>query len=410
MVETNHSGGGVEALRRARRDGFTTHFVCKDPAEYSALLTSPVDECDRLHVVDTVDPEALTALASELSTQSCCAVVAYDDVAIIPAAHLAEMLGISNAPTVRSTRTMRFKDELRAALVDTPWETRHAVVDTDGATSPLGYPCVVKPTDGAGNYAVAVCFDDADYVGALESIGDFASREYNRGYFPRDRALVEEFMRGEEYSAELVWSADSGGWELIGYTTKRHLSSAVPLEVEHIFPFVFDDDRGVRILEELRAILGIIGVTHTVVHVEFMVDLDAADAPVSIVEVNGRPAGGHINDLVELVTGASLIDHHIAAATGTGVRPGIDAAVGAGTACAGIRFLVPEPGQTLREIATPSDLDGLFSVSCVDTPFHVPVILNSDSRVGYAIASGPSPQSVRARLDRFVDSSRLTYA
>lgn len=405
VVETNHSGGGVEALLRARERGCRTHFVCKDPGEYASLPVDPTSVCDVLHIADTVDAHSAETIACALRGEECRAVLAFDDLAVVWAAQLAALLHLTTSPTPQAAATLRFKDRLRAALRDTDWHVTHVVeTDLSASASPIGYPCVVKPTDAAGNYGVSVCHDDADYRRALRAVGDLSSRVYNRGYRPAPRALVEQYIPGVELSAEMCWDRHAERWDVIGLTSKEHLSADVPLEVEHIHPVEVEHHD--HIVGQLRAVLAALAVTDMLVHVEFKVPDPAVPSPIAIIEINGRPAGGHINDLVATVHGRSLVEMQLAAVLGvtddesTRVRRFTHA---------GIRFLVPEPGRTVSHILPATDLDSLITAGAVETPFAVPSHLNSDCRVAYAVVGGVSSQAVSTTLKDFTSRSEVVY-
>ena len=401
IMESNRAGSGTMALHHARQLGFRAHFMCRSPDEYESLPVSPLTVADEVTVVDTFDIGRLIHAVDGRADYA--AVLAYDDPCVLQASMLGQYLGLAHNPPPSGVARARFKDRLRATLASTAWNVRHAVIPLTAKHSPIGYPCVVKPTDVAGNYGVTVCRDARDFQQALELLRSFFERPYAHGYRPHPVALVEEFLPGTEFSAEMVWGARTQEWRLVGFTTKELGSDDCPIEVEHIFPHGFEPDIAESVLAQLRGCLHAIGIRDTLVHVEFRLSGDR----LSLIEVNCRPAGGHINDLVETALGSSLIHLHLAAHLGEA-----DAALDRTRLRrhAGIRFLLPRrAGVIERFTIEPSADPAVLDLQTAATPVQADATLTSDSRLGHVLVQADREEQVARLLARHIGRIHACY-
>jgi biotin carboxylase len=407
VLETNSSGNGIKALRLARDRGLRTHFLCRSLAEYERQPVRPADVADEIDVVDTFDVGKLLRLVEGRTDYV--AVLTFDELRVVQAAVVGDYLGLAHNPPPAAMVRVRFKDRMRQALTTTRWAVRHQVVPLTVAASPIGYPCVVKPVDETGSAGVVRCHDDAGFARAMAVLRAVTGTPTWRGYHVLPVALVEEELPGAEFSAEMVWSTAREDWVLIGFTAKE-VSDRSAAEVGHSFPHRFPPGVAERVGVELRGCLRHLGLRDTSVHVEFRLSGERF----SLIEVNPRPAGHRIDDLVALTTGVSLVELHLAAHLGVAdglirrMRP---------RGYAGLRFLLPErPGTVSRLHVVPSsDVDGavdgdVVELHTVATPHEIGPDMGNDSRLGYVLARGESPAEVSRILDRHIARVRPEYA
>jgi biotin carboxylase len=403
VLETNSIGSGVKALRFARDLGLRTHFLCRSANEYERLPVTPYDLADEVDVVETFDMAKLLRVVEGRTDYV--AVLTFDEMRVVQAALVGQYLGVPHNPSPAAMVRVRYKDRLRKALADTRWAVRHEVVPLTAATSPIGYPCVVKPVDEAGSVGVTVCHDDGDFERAMGLLRAVTGRPNRRGYQSLPVGLVEEVLVGEEFSAEMVWSAARNDWQLIGFTTKE-LSDRSAAEVGHCFPHHFEPELEERISAELSGCLQHLGLRDTLVHAEFRLSGERF----SLIEVNPRPAGNRIDDLVNHSTGVSLVELHLAAHLGSAdevlrrARP---------LGYAGVRFLLPERPGTVRSLhvaPAPDTHDDPVELHTVDTPREIGPDLSNDTYLGYVLARGESPADVSRIIDRNISRVRAEYA
>jgi len=398
FVETNSAGTGVLAMRCAKRLGFRTHFLTRDPERYRTAMLNPIDEADDVTTVDTMD---FVSLVRCLVDRDVAGVIACDDFRLLPAAGTALALGIGSVDRVRGLANARFKDRCRALVNPVSHPVRFASVHVSTtAGSPIGYPCVVKPVDESGSFAVVLCRDDADYAAAVARIR--AHRTHGTGYALSEHVLVEEFIAGPEYSAELVWLTATASWQLIGFTKKIVTEPPNHVEIGHVFPHVFGSGIDARIGNRIVDCVRSIGLVETAAHVEFKL----VGGEPAIIEINPRLGGDQIVDLVQLATGVDLVEHFVAAHTGVELpSPGADDPA----RYAAIAFLTTPAEGTVEAVRDPAD--GVAERLYVKPlPMTVRGLRSSDDRLGFAIATAASPVAALANAQARVDAVEIRLA
>jgi formate-dependent phosphoribosylglycinamide formyltransferase (GAR transformylase) len=403
IVETNSTGNGTRAMQHAQARGFRAHFLTRTPEEYRTHDPSPLDVADQVTVVETFDvPQLMRVTAGRRYA----AVLAFDELRVVQATLLGELCGAPYNPPLDAVLKVRFKDLARRALQGSPSTVRYAIrsLSEPPKRSPLGYPCVVKPVDEAASAGVVVCRDYEDFRDAVEGLRALVARPNSRGYRLLPTFLVEEYVDGPEWSAELVWSRELRDWRLVGFTAKAVTPEPYRVEVGHVFPHSFGEERDREIVRQLRDTLRVLGLRDTMAHVEFKLHGDR----VVLIEVNPRSAGDRITELVECVLGVDLVDLHLAAHLGVADET-LRAAEPDGFA--GIRFVRPQRAGALERLEVMGEAgDGLVVLRTEPTPVRVKAEDRAYVRLGYAIVHAGSPEEVERRLEEEVRRVRQLYA
>lgn len=402
FLESNKGGHVMAGIRAAHNLGLRAHFMCRQPAEYSHLRPTPMELADNWTCVETFNPRDLLAAGQEVAAHhDVVGVAAFDDYRVLPAARLRAALNIEHGPTPEAIATCRDKSATREALAKTPYSVQFETVNTRISTvSPVGYPCVVKPIDETGSASVRLCAHHEDFQAACDAIASRAARSNSRGFTPSTTALVEEAVHGEEFSAEMAWSHDEGIWRVLGYTHKHVTRRDAIIESGHTFPHTFGTDREKHLDDALRSVLGTVGLTSTYAHVEFIV----SGSRLAIVEINPRPGGGRIAELMELSRGINPFAAHVAAHAG--LRSPVP--VG-GIGVAAVRFLVPPATGRIERISLPSPLPSTTCVSLADLPFDVAGVDSNDYRAGSITNIGMHEADVDRVLDDIMMDVRYVY-
>jgi biotin carboxylase len=348
-------------------------------------------------------------------------VLCYDEATVPIANDLARLLG-RPAVSTHWGDAFRYKDRMRVA-----WEAaglrvpRYRVLHRKTDLRPLAtwqFPVVLKPAAMMGSRGVVRVDSFADLAHCWHlpfdadedmRIGDELWSMAELFDIPQT-ALAEEYIAGPEFSAEGV--VVDGAYHLIGVTAKTSGGAPYFDEIGHVFPAASlapPAERQLRsVLETAHRALGLCnGVTHT----EFRVD----DEGVCLMELNARIPGGHITELVELVTGIDLVAVAARVACGTlspgdlasppaAARPACAAAVHltAPPHCLGARFgaaTVPEP-HPARLLAT------YLHVQAGDL---IPVPrLTGETRLGSVILTADDPASLVRGIARVRAESEIT--
>lgn len=400
FLETNPAGNGCRAMRHAQDWGYRAHFLTRDPAQYEQLSNCPTEIADEVITVDTLD---IAKLLRPQYSSDVVATIAFDELRVIPAAVLGEYLGTLHNPPIRGLVNARFKDRMRTRLAGTQHAVRHDVVALADRIrdSPVGYPCVIKPVDEAGSTGVRVCGDPDEFRAGVETVRKMAVAPNRRGYRITPALLIEEYVVGEEYSAELVWSHRNSAWRLVGFT-RKHISPAPwCLEIGELFPHSFGRQKDRRVLQQLRDCLHQIGLRATAAHVEFRL----VDEDVRVIDVNPRSAGDRIPDLVQYATGVDLVALHLAAHLGTA-----DALLDrtAHRGYAGVRYLVPpHPGTVVGYDIAPDDDGALIDLRTAPTPLTALPPTSNSAQTVQVVAGAEAPEEVDRALTRH--AARVTH-
>jgi biotin carboxylase len=254
--------------------------------------------------------------------------------------------------------------------------TRH---DVPAAVERIGRPAVVKPVALAGSRGVFLWQEARDRAAWTELVDAY-------GY--EGPFLVEEYLRGPEYSVETL--SQDGRHRVVGITEK--LLGAPPLfvEVGHVHPAPLPRDREQAIKELTVRFLTLCGYRFGPAHTEI---IWTAHGP-RIVESQARLGGDRIPKLVELAGG---LDIEQAIFTGLAGAP---AEVPEPTATAAVRFFTFPPGHVdgVRGLAKVRALPYVDELTLRLRPGDTAEeVRDSKGRQGHVIVSGATPELVRSR-------------
>ncbi|MDK9496103.1 ATP-grasp domain-containing protein [Streptomyces katrae] len=395
FVESNTTGTGMTALKTARRLGLDPVLLTHDPDRYAGL--DPAD-CD-IVVCDTNSPTGLRRTVQERFRREDIHGVSTTSEFYVPAvADLADWLGLPGS-TTGAVAACRNKAGLRETLhrhgVHQP---RFAVLDATAglpeaaaAARTVGLPCVVKPVDDSGSHHVLLCATAEEVLAHTRRI--LAATTNSRGQSTARSVLVEEYLTGPEYSVEMF--STPRGDTCVGITEKRVTDGPHFVEYQHAFPAPLPTATAHEAQQAVRRALDAVGPLHGATHTE----IKLTPAGPAVIEINPRPAGGMIPELIRLAHGTDLLEQQIRAAAGltTTLEPRT-------AGHAGIRFFLAERAGPLRAVegaARARTLPGVHEVR-VTAPLgsHVEPAHDAYGRLGHVIAQGDSPAHVRHRLDR----------
>lgn len=323
-------------------------FVTRNRGHYldarSREIHPVLEHAEHVLTTETNDVEALIAfLRHQHEVLRFDGVVTICDYYVDTVAQVADALGLPQAFSANVAMTRR-KDRVREALQAAGLPNPRFAVTTDWdatceAAQGIGYPLVLKPTDLASSAFVRRVDNETQLREAFMALGEFKRNFRDQ---PREsRWLLEEFMHGEEVSVEAVTFA--GQTTVLGITDKSLTGEPYFIENGHMFPARIDDALRTRIDALVRCALAAVDHDHGISHTEVKL---TADGP-RIVEINPRPGGNYIAELVEQVTGIDLLRVQIELALGQ--RPQLQAR-DTGVRSAAIAFLVPPRAGRLAEL------------------------------------------------------------
>ncbi|MFI8950117.1 ATP-grasp domain-containing protein [Streptomyces sp. NPDC053750] len=381
LVVESWVGSMSRLLPRALREaGHEFTFLTRDLHHYLRSAPEgtahPLLGARNVLTADTNDIETLLPYVERLH-----GLLAFDGVLTscdyyLPAvARIAAHLGLPG-PGAEAVEHACRKDATRrvlaAAAVPGPRFAVHEEwADLTRAAAEIGYPLVAKPVDLCAGMFVRRVDDEAELAAAVRALADFPVNA--RGQRRAPAVLLEELLDGPEVSVETV--SHAGAVQVVGVTDKSVGGAPAFVETGHMFPAALTPADTEAAEQTALHALKALGLTDGVVaHTE----IKLTSAGPRVVEVNPRPAGNRITELVRHVTGidlaAAFVDVSLGRApdlrrTDTGLR---SAAIG---------FLVPETTGTLQT------LDADRPPHLPDTPHVLEVQLPEPGRTVRAAGS-----------------------
>lgn len=401
LVVESWVGSMSRLLPRAIREGgheFT--FLTRDLHHY--LRSAPEGVAHPLlgarHVItaETNDLDTLLPEAARLhSVLGFDGVITSCDYYLPTVARIAGHLGLPG-PGPEAVENACRKDATRRVLADAGLPgPRFAVheewADLARAAREIGYPLVAKPVDLCAGMYVRRVDDEAQLADLVRALADFPVNA--RGQRRTPAVLLEELLDGPEVSVETVSYA--GAVHMVGVTDKSIGGAPAFIETGHMFPAALPladlDAAEQTALGALKAL----GLTDGVVaHTEIKL---TSDGP-RVVEVNPRPAGNRITELVRHVTGIDLAAAFVDVALGR--RPDLRR-TDTGLRSAAVGFLVPDRAGTLEALDA-GQLDtaqGVLEVQLAEPGKAVKAAGSNNEYLGHIMAGDPDGPGARARVE-----------
>ncbi|MEU1374646.1 ATP-grasp domain-containing protein [Streptomyces triculaminicus] len=264
-----------------------------------------------------------------------------------------------------------------------------ATADRQAAVAGLAFPLIVKPADSSAGRGVVRAGDASELDAAWDAAAPFTKT---------GGLLAEEELIGEEISVETV--TVDGRTVVVACTEKLSTRGEAFVELGQASPARLGGGLDQEVRDIAAAALKAVGYDHGIAHTEMIL---TADGP-RIIEVNPRPAGDCILDLIRLAGGVDV--YGIAADLALGRPVDLDALERtAFTSGAAIRFLTGEPGVVRR-------IDGVAEASARLDPARERLVLltrpgdvvepvtTNLHRLGYVITVGDDTAAAVERAER----------
>lgn len=401
FIESNMTGYGPEGMRLTREHGFAVHFVTRDAAEYTKLNPNPIVFANTVSEVDTYD---LVKLMYFFSHARADAILAFDDYRLIQAAIIGQRLGLPHADP-DGLLNCHFKDRTRT-LADGIGHHIEAVrvsLGEAGDRAPLPYPCVVKPVDDSGSTDVRICKNDEDY---RQAIATMLEHPVNlRGYRRAAFALVEEFVEGPEFTAEMIWDESIGEWRLLGFTKKLMAEPPFRVELGAMFPYSFGDTpTDAAVAGIVRRWLAAVGHRFGAAHVEFKM----VNGIPALIEINPRLGGDQIRELIRMTIGEDPIDLYTRLYLGLPPSsPDQSARGGYATSF----YLTPKRNGLVTSVTPPTTTPpAIMRSQFIEHEFQVNGVRDNDDRLGYVLSWAKTFDGSYTAASDYLDAVDVRYA
>ncbi|WP_309054499.1 ATP-grasp domain-containing protein [Streptomyces sp.] len=382
----------VEALAQARARGMRTHVT--NQADTLEATREVGANADQVSAVDFEDPAGTAEWARDLAgNHRVDLVFGVREMAQQAVAETALALGLPGNPP-EAVRRVRTKDACRAALTAAGFRQPAVAVCADEAearafalrTGPG--PWVVKPRDGSDSEGVRKVTSPDGFRTAIAELPE-----------PRQPFLVEEFVAGEEFSAEGVLVG--GRPVVLAVTAKEKLAPPHFVEIGHVLPAPLPDEAREEIEEQVGAALTALGLRFGLFHVELWRTGDG----IVLGEVHSRIGGGWIHRMLThtrpgLELYGTVYDDMLG-------RP-VEVPEGPVRAAAS-RYFAPPPGrlvsvegwEELRGHPAVLHTDLLVSPGDLIHPYR-----SGEDRVGVVVVGADTPEAARALAAELAGSLR----
>ncbi|MET8758734.1 ATP-grasp domain-containing protein [Lentzea sp. NPDC004782] len=305
-------GAGLGLVRVGRELGFDI-VVATFNGDDRVISADDLALAELVVQVDTNDEAALTEIAVDLhARRPFTAILPGFEFYVDVVARLADRLGLPGLPAA-SVLALRDKAVMReraqAAGLRVPRHVRATSrAELLAAAEVVGFPAVLKPTDSAGSVHVSRVDGTEELLQRYEFMTSDPRTDLGRRL--DGKVLLEELVAGPEVSVEGYVTGD----EVVIVSVTAKLLGPEPyfVEVGHIVQADLDPAVRADVESYVDELCRALRLTTGPFHCELRL---RPDGPV-LIEIGARLPGGHIADLVELVTGVSLPRVMLAAYTG----------------------------------------------------------------------------------------------
>ena len=285
-------------ILKAKELGYETHAFAWEEGAVGK------DNADHFYPISIIEKEEILAKCREIQPAGICSIAS--DLAAITVNYAAEGLGLPCNPTKYTeiqTNKYKMREALSAAGIDCPKFVLTGESMDKELLKDFSFPVIVKPTDRSGSRCI-MKLESAD--GLEEAVKNACAVSFEK------KAIVEEFIEGDEYSMETI--TQDGIHHYLATTKKFTTGAPHFIETGHRQPSDLPQD----ILEKAKTIvfkaLDALHVENSAGHSEFKVD---ASGNIRIIEIGARMGGDCIgSDLVYLSTGNDFVKMVIDVATG----------------------------------------------------------------------------------------------
>ena len=345
------------------------------------------------HVVLNIRDSA--AVAEFARSKNVDLILAVNEAGVLAAAEASQRLGLPNlAPDValRCLHKGLMREAWHVASLPQPAFRRvKSANEIATAASSIGYPAILKPAMNWGSRGVSRVANEDGLPWAIE----YASTNAKDG-----ELIVEKCIPGVEMTIEGL--VKSGMAQILAQSDKEpqeHPKYRVAMALN--YPARFADWQLRRASEVVSAAVQALGIENGAFHCECMVN----DEDVYLVEMGGRPGGGHIfGQIVEASSGICM--PQALALLFLGDDPDIRPKYQRG-AC--YKFFAPPSGvfRGVSGVAEAAQLPGILDFGFhMDPGTIVSAIAGDADRPGYAVAGGSTREEAIANADRAIASVR----
>lgn len=264
---------------------------------------------DEYHNVSIIDKEAVLQLARELKIDGIMSFAV--DPGVVTAAYVQEQMGLPSFGPYESVCILqdkaRFRDFLRKHHFNCPWSYGFDSVESAmAAAEQFTYPAIVKPTDAAGSKGVS-------RVDSYEQL--LAALNHAMSCSLGGHIIVEEFLEKIGCSSDTDCFLVDGNLKFVSFSAQRFdLSAENPYTpAGYSWPSTMGPENEAYLSAELQRLMTLLNMRTSIFNVESRL---AANGKAYIMEVTPRGGGNRLAEMLQMATGAPLIENAVRACVG----------------------------------------------------------------------------------------------
>lgn len=269
---------------------------------------------DEYHNVSIIDKDEVLKLARELQIDGIMSFAV--DPGVVTAAYVQEQMGLPAFGPYESVCILqdkaRFRDFLRKHNFNCPWSFGFDSIEAAMASvDKFTWPAIVKPTDSAGSKGVIKVDNPKGLLYALK---------YAMQYSLNKNIIVEQYLEKVGCSSGSECFVENGKFNFVSFASQRFDESAPNpyTPAGSSWPSSFSVEQEKEFSSELQRLIKLLGMGTSIYNVEVRV---AVDGKLYIMEVSPRGGGNRLAEMLQLATGAPLIENSVRACVGLPLKP-----------------------------------------------------------------------------------------
>ena len=275
-------------IKKAKSMGIETHVFAWKVGDVGET------EADFFYPISIVEKDKILEKCEQIKIDGICSIAS--DLAAITVNYIASQLGLngnSSECTMISTNKHLMRRAFEMGGDPSPKSILvNSVEDLEGNS--FEYPIIVKPTDRSGSRGITKLENANGLADAIENAKE-------QGF--EKKALVEEYVTGDEYSVEYI--SYHGKHTFLSMTKKFTTGAPHFIETGHIEPAPIDD----KILNKVKKIvthaLDTLMIKNSASHSELKI---SKTGDIKLIEIGGRMGGDFIgSNMVQLSTGVDFV-------------------------------------------------------------------------------------------------------
>lgn len=284
-------------IKKAKEMGIETHVFAWKAGDVGET------EADFFYPISIIEKDEILEECKKIKIDGICSIAS--DLAAITVNYVANKLGL-NGNSEECTEISTNKYLMRKAFEEGGDPSPKSILvssveDLDEIS--LEYPVIVKPIDRSGSRGITK-LENAD--GLSEAIECAKEQGFEK------KALVEEYVTGDEYSVEYI--SYHGKHTFLNLTKKYTTGAPHFIETGHIEPATVDEKMLNKIKKIVTHALDTLKIKNSASHTELKI---SENGDIKLIEIGGRMGGDFIgSDMVYLSTGVDFVKAVIQLALG----------------------------------------------------------------------------------------------